>query len=76
MCLSLFIETNVWLHNKAVSDMSSNVNVNLILIAFLKIYLQLNLVISKLTSPLQNFELYEIRLEGCKGLSKISFCVI
>ena len=56
--------------------MSSNVNVNLILIAFLKIYLQLNLVISKLTSPLQNFDLYEIRLEGCKGLSKISFCVI
>ena len=32
--LSLFIETNVWLPNKALFDMSSNVNVKLILIGF------------------------------------------
>jgi len=29
------------------------------------------LVISKYMSPLQNFELSEIRLKGSKGLSKI-----
>ena len=31
---------------------------------------QLNLVISKFTGPLQNFELYEIRLRGSERLSK------
>ena len=35
------------------------------------IYIQVNLVISKFTGPLQNFELSEIRLKGSKGLSLI-----
>ena len=35
------------------------------------IYIQVNLVISKFTGPLQNFELSEIRLKGSKGLCLI-----
>ena len=33
--------------------------------------MHLNLVISKFTGPLQNFELSEIRLKGSEGLSKV-----
>jgi hypothetical protein len=44
------------------------------LIPFFK--LQMNLVISKITGPLQNYELSAIRLKGSRGLSKIGNSVI